>query len=86
MQHRKTISVFIPRVLGVKKGFRSCTITPNKNKSNVAACERFGIIRNIFISILRFYARDIRLCVLTFRQFRGTKFSILSIVLISVTP
>ena len=59
-QHRKTILVSIPRVFVVKKDVQSYTITPNKNKSNVAAnaCERFGIIRNISISILRFYARD----------------------------
>ena len=39
---------------------QSYTINPNKNKSNVAAnaCERFGVIRNISISILGFYARD----------------------------
>ena len=59
-QHRKMILVSIPRVFDVKKDVQSYTITPNKNKSNVAAnaCERFGIIRNISISILRFNARD----------------------------
>ena len=59
-QHRKTISVSIPRVFVVKKDVQTYTITPNKSKSNVAAiaCERLGIIRNISISILRFYARD----------------------------
>ena len=85
-QHRKTISVSIPRVFVVKKDFQSYTITTNKNKSNVAAnaCEGFGIIRNITINIVRFMP-DMRLCIFTFRQFRGTKFSILSIVLMSVT-
>ena len=50
----------IPRGFVVKKDVQSYTITPNKNKFNVAAnaCERFGIIRNISISILRFYATD----------------------------
>ena len=44
----------------VKKDVQSYTITPTKYKSNVAAnaCERFGIIKNISISILRFYTRD----------------------------
>ena len=59
-KHRKTISVSIPKVFVVKKDVQSYTITPNINKSNVAAnaCERFGIIRNISINILRFYGRD----------------------------
>ena len=54
------ISVSIPRVFVVKKGVHSYRVTPNKNKSSVAAnaCERFGIIRNISINILRFFARD----------------------------
>ena len=44
----------------VKKDVQSYTITLNKYESNVAAsaCERFGIIRDISISILRLYARD----------------------------
>ena len=79
----------IPRGFVVKKDVQSYSITPNKNKSNVAAnaCERIGIIRNIAISISDFMP-EMRLWVFTFRQFRGTgaKFSILSIVLISVTP
>ena len=54
------ILVFIPRIFVVKKDVQSYTITPNNGKSNVAAnaCERFGIIRNISKSILRFFARD----------------------------
>ena len=50
----------IPRVFVVKKDVQPYKITPNKNKSNVAAnaCGRIAIIKNISISILRFYARD----------------------------
>ena len=48
-QHRKTISVSIPMFFVVKKDVQSYTITPDKNKSNVAAnaCEKFRIIGNI---------------------------------------
>ena len=50
----------IPRVFVIKKDVQSYTITPNKTKSNVAAnaCERFGVTRNMSISILRFYVRN----------------------------
>ena len=77
------IWVSIPKVFVVKKDAQSYTITPNKNKSNMTAnaYEGFGIST----SILRFYGRD-EIMVFTIRQFRGTKFSILSIVLIYVTP
>ena len=54
------MSESIPRVFVVKKDAQSYMFTPNKNKSSVAAnaCERFGITKNISISILRLYARD----------------------------
>ena len=76
----------IPKVFVVKKDVQSYTITPNENKSNVTAnaCERFGIIRNTSI-IISDLMPEMRLWVFTFRQFRDTKFSILSTVLITVT-